>query len=94
MEEIHTRYVEDDDLIKVGVFGFVVARSNVSGKVYTRFIMNEFEGAGLHLQLLNPTDEILGVLPAPMGTFACFVAEEEIRAFRKFTPDEDFLYLE
>ena len=37
---METREVTEEDLVKVGVFGFVVARSKESGSIYTLTIVN------------------------------------------------------
>ena len=52
----------EEDLIKVGVFGFVVARSKESGSIYTLTIVNGDYKADVYDQLTNPTDEITGLL--------------------------------
>jgi len=93
---METREVTEEDLVKVGVFGFVVARSKESGSIYTLTIVNGDDGADVYDQLTNPTDEIIGLLPAPLGTFACYAADEEIddALGRTYSPCDDLLYLE
>ena len=93
---METREVTEEDLIKVGIFGFVVARSKESGSIYTLTIVNGDYGADVYDQLTNPTDEIIGLLPAPLGTFACYAADEEIddTLGRTYSPCDDLLYLE
>ena len=41
----------EEDLVKVGVFGFVVARSKESGSIYTFTIVNGDDGADVYDQL-------------------------------------------
>lgn len=86
-----TREVKEEDLIKLGLFGFVVARSKEEKNIYLINILNEGEGmASIEYDLLDPDDEVLGILPAPIGTFACYPRDEEEASF---SPN-DLLYIE
>jgi|SRR5665647_577111 len=70
------REVKDEDIIKVGIFGFAVVLS-IDGYIYCLNIQNERDMTKVHGRLIKKEDTIIGILPAPLGTFAYYGCSED-----------------
>lgn len=84
------REIRDEDIIKVGVFGFAVIQST-HGYIYCLNIENGDIGARVD-KIRNDEDTIIGILPAPVGTFAYFGCSEKTTG--SYRPDDDCLGIE
>lgn len=85
------RDIKDEDIVKVGIFGFAVVRS-IDGYLYCLNIENQGDMAKVCGRLIKKEDTIEGLLPAPTGTFAYYgCMEGESGVFR---PNEDLLGIE
>lgn len=84
------REIKDEDIVKVGIFGFAVVRS-VNGYIYCLNIENSDIVPRVD-KLHNKEDTIVGILPAPAGTFAYFGCSEERSG--SYRPDDDCLGIE
>lgn len=65
------REIKDGDIIKVEIFGFAAVLS-IDGYMYCLNLQNEGDIAKIHGRLINKEDTIVGLLPAPPGTFAYY----------------------
>lgn len=85
------REIKDENIIKVGIFGFAVVRS-IDGYIYCLNIQNDGEMAKVHGRMIKKEDTIVGLLAAPPGTFAYYGCSDNDSGLYRL--NEDLLGIE